>query len=50
MHIPTGTIDRDGEHYAIGVQIMAHHRREDLIREIGQQIEILTSSTHDSSQ
>jgi Asp-tRNA(Asn)/Glu-tRNA(Gln) amidotransferase A subunit family amidase len=39
MHIPTGTIMRDGEEFKVGVQIMANHWREDLLFGIGKDIE-----------
>ncbi len=43
MHIPTTTIVRNGVEHACGVQIMAHHRREDNLWRIGAAIESLVA-------
>ena len=39
INIPTGLVQKDGEQFAVGVQLMATHWREDLLFDIGQCIE-----------
>lgn len=41
MHIPTGMVEKDGESFAVGVQVMADQRREDVIFDLWQAIENL---------
>jgi aspartyl-tRNA(Asn)/glutamyl-tRNA(Gln) amidotransferase subunit A len=39
MNVPTGFVQKDGEQFAVGIQLMAPHWREDVLFGIGQCIE-----------
>lgn len=41
MHVPTGKIEKDGETFNLGVQIMADQWREDIVFDVGRAIEKL---------